>query len=138
MVFPTLNSLSSKKAQFFIMSAVVIVMFAFLISRMTEPTSIPDTSSVAIMDEPFIFNNIVEKARETVEKSKDCEDLKFSLEEYKTFAEEYVQSKNYLLTFNYTLNLTNCPTNATVNFNYIILQSPRMTLTKSFTQTKSF
>lgn len=132
------NLLSSRKAQFFILSAVVIIMFAFLISQMVEPASIPDTSSIAIMDESFIFNNIVEKARETVEKSKDCEDLKFSLEEYKTFAEEFVQSKNYLLNFNYTLNLTSCPSKAEVNFNYIILQSPRMTLTKSFSLTKSF
>ncbi len=133
-----LNSSKFRKAQFFIISAVVIIMFAFLISRMTEPASIPDTSSVAIMEEPFIFNNIVEKARETVEKAKSCEDLKFNLEEYKLFVEDFVQIKGYSLLLNYTIDYSNCPFMASVNFNYIILQSPKITLTKSFTYDKLF
>jgi len=137
-----LNLLKSKKAEFFIISAVVIVMFAFLISRMTEPASIPDTSSVAVMEEPFIFNNIVEKARETVEKAKSCDELKFNLEEFKIFSEDFVGKKGYSLLFNYTIvNYTiddsNCDA-ATVNFKYIILQSPRITLSKSFVYEKLF
>ena len=132
-----LNLLKSKKAEFFIISAVVIVMFAFFISRMTEPASIPDTSSVAVMEEPFIFNNIVEKARETVEKAKSCDELKFNLEEFKIFSENFVGKKGYSLLFNYTIEDSNCDA-ATVNFKYIILQSPRITLSKSFVYEKLF
>lgn len=130
--------LKSRKAEFFIISAVVIIMFAFLVSRMTEPANIPDTSSVAIMEEPFIFNNIVEKARETVEKAKNCYELKFDLEEFKLFAEDFVQRKGYSLLFNYTIDNSNCPFLASVNFKYIVLQSPRITLTKSFAYDKLF
>ncbi len=131
------NLLSSRKAEFFIISAVVIIGFAYLISRMIEPIKIPDTSTVAINEEPFIFNNIVEKAKETVEKSKNCEDLTFNLEEFKVFAEDFAQKKGYLLTFNYTIQ--ECYSSyAKVNFNYIILQSPKITLTKSFGLTKLF
>ncbi|MEM5773320.1 MAG: hypothetical protein QXL86_03835, partial [Candidatus Aenigmatarchaeota archaeon] len=87
------NLLSSKKAQFFILSAVAIVTTIFLVSQWVEPYTIVDTSSILMKEEFFIFNNIVEKANETVGLSKDCEELNFNLEEYKIFVEKFASSK---------------------------------------------
>jgi hypothetical protein len=96
------NLLKSRKAQFFILSAFVIVTVIYFISRWIEPYTVIDTSSVVLMEEPFIFNNIKEKAFVAVNESKSCEDLKYNLEEYKYFVESYALAKGYNLDFNYT------------------------------------
>lgn len=99
--------LKSRKAQFFIISAFTIVTILYFISKWMEPYTIIDTSSIAGMEEPFIFNNIKEKAEYTIKGSKNCEDLKYNLQEYKFFAENYVLEKGYNLDLNYTV--ANCP-----------------------------
>jgi len=69
----------------------------FFISRLFEPYTIVDTSKVAMMDEFFIFNNLKEKAIETVNSSRNCEDLEFNLEEYTQFVRDYVFEKGKLI-----------------------------------------
>ena len=93
--------LRSKKAQFFLLSAFAIVTIAFFVSKWIEPYTIIDTSSVVLRDEAFIFNNIKEKAVTVISGSKSCEDLKYNLEEYKNFVEDYTSKKNYKLDFDY-------------------------------------
>ena len=80
MASPMHSLLKSRKAQFFVLTAFSIVTLFFLISNWVQPFSIIDTSAVVLSEEPFIFNNIKENARRTVENSKSCEELKFNLE----------------------------------------------------------
>lgn len=98
----TRNLLKSRKAQFFILSAVAIIGILYFLSRWLEPSSIIDTSSIVSMEEPFVFNNVKEKAVETVQNSKSCEELKYNLEEYNAFVENYAIEKNYIINLNYT------------------------------------
>ncbi|HLC39503.1 MAG TPA: hypothetical protein VJJ76_01325 [archaeon] len=92
------------KGQFFVLSAFAIVAMFFLISRWIEPFTIVDTSQVALMDEFFIFNNIKEKAIYAVNGSKSCEDLRYNLDEYRNFVQQYALEKNFKIDFNYTIS----------------------------------
>lgn len=130
------SKLRNKKAQFFVLSAFAIISIIFFVSRWIEPFTIIDTSAIALTEEPFVFNNIVEKAQATVTSSKDCDDLKFNLEEYKNFAREFVSKKNYQLIFDYVVDCEG--SSADVNFKNITLLSPRAVIQKSFVMTKSF
>lgn len=58
-----------------------------------EPYTIIDTSSVAMVEEPFIFNNIVEKANETIYTSKSVDESRYNIQEYKSFVEQYASRK---------------------------------------------
>jgi hypothetical protein len=130
------NLLSCRKAQFFLLSAFTIITIIFLVSQWIEPYTITDTSSIVMKEEFFIFNNIVEKARETVNLSKDCEELKFNLEEYDSFVEKFALSKHLNLEFNH--NIVSCNSNtAQVSFQ-ISLNSTSVQIKKIFTVTKSF
>ncbi len=120
---------SSRKAQFFILSAFAIVSILYFLSKWLEPTTIPDTASIAAMDEPFIFNNIREKTFLVVNGSKNCEDLQFNLEEFKQFAESFATEKNYVITLGYSVPVCNPP--LTIGFDLKLI-STRMTLTSSF------
>jgi ABC-type antimicrobial peptide transport system permease subunit len=64
-----------RKAQFFVLSAFTIVTILYFVSQWIAPYTIPDTSSVALMEEPYIFNNIIEKARSVVKSSQTCETM---------------------------------------------------------------
>jgi hypothetical protein len=133
-----MRSLSrSRKAQFFILSAFSIVSLLYIVSNWIRPFSIIDTSSVVLMEEPFVFNNVKEKAIETVKISKDCEDLNYSLSEYKVFVERFGLEKNFVININYTIQ--SCTSmSATVNFNVISLKSTRMYMNSSFSVSDSF
>jgi len=124
--------LKSRKAQFYILSAVAIISVLYFLSRWLEPTSMVDTSSVALLDEPFVFNNIKEKAMEVVKVSKDCEELQFNLEEYKQFAENYALEKSYLLELFYTY--PSCIPGTDVNFKMKLI-STRATIASNFSVT---
>lgn len=129
--------LRSRKAQFFILSAFSIVSLLYLVSNWIRPFSIIDTSSVVLMEEPFVFNNIKEKAIDTVKISKDCEDLSYNLQEYKSFAEKFGIEKNFVITIDYTIQSCTS-TDTTVNFNVVSLKSIRMYMNSSFSVSDSF
>jgi hypothetical protein len=127
--------LKSRKAQFFVLSAFAIVTVVFFISRWIEPYTIIDTSSVILAEEPFIFNNIAEKANETIYISKNPNELRFNIEEYKQFVEEYALRKNLKITFDISgLNFGN-PTTGSI---FIQISSPRMTINRTLLVSKSF
>jgi hypothetical protein len=100
------NLLKSRKAQFFILSAFAIVSILYFVSKWIQPASIIDTAQIILIEEPFVFSNLKEKAIEMIKKSKNCEELSYNLEEYKNFAERYASEKNLELKFNYTIS---CP-----------------------------
>jgi hypothetical protein len=121
--------LKSRKAQFYILSAVAIIAILYFLSRWMEPSSITDTSSIALIEEPFIFDNIKEKAVETVQKS-SCDDLRYNLEEYKNFVESYGLNNNLVVSLNYTYA---CPGN--INFKLSLI-STKMNIASNFTVAK--
>ncbi len=119
----------SRKAQFFILSAFAIVSILYFLSRWLEPTTIPDTSSIVAMDEPFIFNNIREKTSVVVNGSRNCEELQFNLEEFKDFAESFATEKNYILNLDYSLPA--CTPPLTIDFQMELI-SNKMSITSDF------
>jgi hypothetical protein len=96
------NRLVSKKAQFMILTAFAMVSIFYLISTWMEPYNLLDTAEVVLIEEPFVFNNIKEKALEIVNTSTSCQDLVDNLDEYKTFIEDYA-FKKLIVYFDYSL-----------------------------------
>lgn len=115
----------SRKSQFFILTAVVIVGVFYALSRNINPFSFIDTSSPAQGDEIFFFNNVKEKAVKTVEISSPDE-LITNLATYKNFVQGVARDKEYILVFDYTV------TDTDVDFS-MTLTSKRMTLKSDFT-----
>lgn len=101
-----LSSSSSKskrsKAQFMILTAFAMVSIFYLISKWVEPYNLLDTAEIVLIEEPFVFNNIKEKALDVVNTSTSCEELVSNLEEYKIFIEDYA-FKKLIVYFDYTL-----------------------------------
>lgn len=135
MVYRTHSLLKSRKAQFFVLSAFTIVTILYLISGWVEPYTIIDTSSVVLMEETFVFNNIVEKANETIHISKTPEDLRYNIQEYKNFAEEYALGKNFKLTFDTSQLIIGNPATGSI---FIQMSSPRMMMNRTLAVSKSF
>jgi uncharacterized protein YpmS len=126
------NLLSYRKAQFFILSAFAIATILYFVSKWIQPAAIIDTSKVALIEEPFIFNNIKEKAIETIKSSKNCEELKYNLEEYKIFVTRFALERNFKLEFNYSDFF--CAANLVIPLT-IKLSSPEVEINSSFNVT---
>ena len=120
---------SSRKAQFFILSAFAIISILYFLSKWLQPTTIPDTSSIAAMDEPLIFNNIREKTFAVVNGSKNCEEIQFNLDEFKQTIDNFVTEKNYIIELDYAIPA--CTPPLVIDFE-MRLVSTRMTLTSKF------
>ena len=118
-------SLSGRKAQFFILTTVVIVGVFYTLSKYINPYVFMDTSRVGVGGETFFFDNVKEKAIKTVEISNPAE-LQSNLNEYKNFAEDMAGKKGYNLVFNYTVKV------GTVDMS-LVLMSQRYTLQGNFT-----
>ncbi|MCS7105998.1 MAG: hypothetical protein NZ942_01645 [Candidatus Aenigmarchaeota archaeon] len=129
-----LNLLKSRKAEFFVVSTVAIVSIIFVLSKYMGPQSLTDTSS-AVLNEPFIFDNIVEKAKQTVKISKNCLDLTYNLDEYKNFVESFYARKNIKVNINYII-VTPCDDNILRTKFYINLISANIRMSKEFETTK--
>lgn len=137
MVFRMPSLLKSRKAQFFVLSAFAIVSIIYFVSKWMEPYTIIDTSSVAMVEEPFIFNNIVEKANETIYTSKSVDESRYNIQEYKSFVEQYASRKNIKITFDTDGLEFNDPTSV-VGSIFIELSSTRMTINKTLVVSRSF
>lgn len=129
------NLSKSRKAQFFVLSAFAIVSILFIISQWIEPFRILDASSAVLDDEIFVFNNVKEQTRLVVKNSKSCDDLKFNLQEFKLFLENYFLQKNMRLVFNYNIE-TPCDDAVLKTSLYFALVSPKTTIDSAFTATR--
>jgi len=127
-------STKKRKAQFFVITAFAIVGILYMISSWIQPYTIIDTSSVVLMNEPFVFNNIVEKAQQTAQTSKSCEDLKYNLDEYTNFVNQLSSSMNMKIYFSYTLSpCTDSPPVPVTIESQLKLSSTRANLQSNFT-----
>jgi len=118
-------SLSGRKAQFFILTTVVIVGAFYTLSKYINPYVFIDTSRAGEGGETFFFDNVKEKAIKTVEISIPT-DLESNLDDYKDFVEGVAGEKGYNLVFNYTV----FPDNVNMT---MVLMSQKYTLTGNFT-----
>lgn len=123
MTFRMLNL--SSKAQFFILTTVIIVGIFYALSKYINPYAFIDTSRAAEGGETFFFDNVKDKAVKTVEISSPS-NLNSNLKTYKDFVENMASDKGYNMVFNYTVNIT------IVDF-YMILNSEKYTLRANFT-----
>ncbi len=123
MTYHMLNS-SSRKAQFFVLTAVMIIGIFYTLSKYINPYAFIDTSGAAEGSEEFFFDNVKEKAIRTVEIANSTK-LNETLETYKNFVEKLASDKGYNLVFYYDVNQTH------VNIN-MVLMSQRKTLRSSF------
>ncbi|MCD6226828.1 MAG: hypothetical protein J7J93_03510 [Candidatus Aenigmarchaeota archaeon] len=121
------NSLGNK-AQFFILTTVVIVGVFYTLSKYINPYSFIDTSKAAEQGEYFFFDNIQGKAVKTIELS-NPDNLNDNLAAYKNFAENMAAENGYILDLNYTI-----VTNQVIIDMFMI--SEKITLKSSFTVDK--
>lgn len=128
------NLLKYRKGQFFILSIVSLSIILYAISKVILPTIIIDTSSVALREDFFIFNNIVEKSLQTLSMAKSCEDLEYNLGELKELVIKSYSPK-FRIDYNYKISSCNDSTkSANVSFN-ISLYSTESLLHTSFSKT---
>ena len=121
-------SFSSKKAEFFILTTVVIVGVFYTLSKYINPYAFIDTSTAVEGDEIFFFDNVKEKAIKTI-KISDQSNLVNNLKTYKDYVEDLASEKGYSMVFNYKYNtMAN-----TVSF-YMSLTSQEYTLKANFTE----
>lgn len=119
-------SLSSRKAQFFILTTVVIVGVFYTLSKYINPYAFVSTSEPIIGGEESFFDNVKDKAIKTVNiSSRDDINLKTNLETYKKFVINMSSEKGYDLTFNYTVRTND------VTFDMVLL-SQKTTLVSKF------
>jgi len=128
-----LNLLKSRKAQFYIVSVVGIVTILYAIGKSLTTSTIVDTSELALRNDHFVFNNIVEKTLVTLNASKSCEDLRFNLEEFKSiviraFAPEFRVEYDYRI-----ISCNDATRSATVSFS-ITLYSINSEIGTAFTK----
>jgi len=123
---------SSKKAEFFILTTVVIVGVFYSLSKYINPCAFVDTSKAASEGETTFFDNVKEKAIKTVEISPPDE-LNSNLNDFKNFVEDMASERGYNLGFYYWNK-----TEATGNYVYIdmVLTSEKYTLKGNFTVVK--
>jgi hypothetical protein len=120
-------NLSSKKAEFFILTTVVIVGVFYTLSKYINPYAFIDTSKAVAGSETFFFDNVKEKAIKTVNISlHDYGNLTANLNAYKNFVEKMASDEGYNLNFNYNVST------GKVDFNMILI-SEKMTLKSNFT-----
>ena len=117
-------SFSSKKAEFFILTTVVIVGVFYTLSKYINPHAFIDTSAAVEGKETFFFDNVKEKALKTVEIS-DRDNVFDNLKTYKNFVETLGSEKGYNMVFTYR-NRTSL-----ISF-YMTLTSQKYTLKANF------
>ncbi len=97
-----MRSSLGNKAQFFILTTVVIVGVFYTLSKYINPYSFIDTSKAVEQGDYFLFDNIHGKAVKTIELS-DSDNLNDNLAAYKNFVENMAAENGYILDFNYTI-----------------------------------
>jgi uncharacterized protein YktA (UPF0223 family) len=118
-------SFSGKKAEFFILTTVVIVGVFYSLSKYINPYAFIDTSTAVEGKETFFFDNVKEKAIKTVQIS-DRDKLLDNLKTYRNFVESLASEKGYNMAFTYK------NTTSKVDF-YMLLTSQKYTLKANFT-----
>ncbi len=124
------------KAQFFVLSAFVIITILFVVSQFVQPAAIFDSSSAVLVSEPFTFNNIRDKSEYIVKSAETCGDMTNGLNEFKAFVENFGTKRNTRITYNF--NVVSCvdsPRSGSVSF-YLGVVSTAAGIDGRFTVTR--
>ncbi|MFB6217132.1 MAG: hypothetical protein ABEJ72_09275 [Candidatus Aenigmatarchaeota archaeon] len=115
-----------KKAQFFIISTVILAVFLSVISNNLGGYASIDTSSVSQKDEGLIFNNLKNQAKSIID-SNSCPDTITKLKDFKHYVRSDLRSRG----MKFEMNVTDpCPTPITISMN---ITSPDMEIRDRFT-----
>ncbi len=115
-------SLSNRKAQFFILTAVVIVGLFYGLSRYVNPFSFIDTSTAAKGDETFFFDNVKEKTIKLVKLSPSS-DLENNMKKYKALVQDVASDNGYVLTYGYNITQSAVDVSMTLKSQKVELKS---------------
>ena len=127
------NLLKYKKGQFFLISIVSLSIILYAMSKIIFPPVMIDTSSIALRDDFFVFNNVIEKSLQTLNVSKSCEDLSYNLQELKGIVRN-AYSPKFRIEYNYIINYcSDVGRTANVSLN-VSLYSPDSFIQTSFTK----
>ncbi|MBS3052678.1 MAG: hypothetical protein J4428_04900 [Candidatus Aenigmarchaeota archaeon] len=118
-------NLSNKKAQFFILTSVIIVGIFYTLSKYVNPYSFVDTSTATQGSEIFFFENIKDKTIKTIEIS-SASQLSSNMNMFRNYVQNIAINKGYTLAYNYNISSTN------VNVS-MVLSSNKMALRSDFT-----
>jgi hypothetical protein len=127
---------SGHKAQFFVLSAFVIIVILFVVSQFIQPAGILDSSSAVLIDEGFVYNNIRDKSIEVVKQTETCAELPLNLQEYKDFVQRFIAQRNVKVVYNFQVSQPCSESVMSTSF-YLLIASPRASIDGSFTATKS-
>ncbi len=96
-------NLSNRKAQFFILTSVVIIGLFYSLSRYINPFSFIDTSKGIRGDETFFFDNVKEKTVKTVQISSPDE-LENNMKKFREFTQNVAAENGYVLAYVYSIS----------------------------------
>jgi hypothetical protein len=94
---------SSNKGQFYILLAVVIVGFFFLLSKYVNPYSFIDTSKPITDDEIFFLNNIKDKSEKIVLESAPSH-LNMNLNNFTKTAKDLAEDIGYIFAMSHRIH----------------------------------
>lgn len=129
------SSRSRHKAQFFVLSAFVIIVILFVVSQFIQPAGLLDSSAAVLIDEPFTFNNIREKSMDVVRLTESCADLPLNLEEYRQFVQRFMAQRNVRMVYQFQVAQPCSDAVMLTRFN-LTISSPRASIYGSFSATK--
>ncbi len=115
-------SLFNKKAQFFILTSVVIIGIFYGLSRYVNPYSFVDTSTAGQGSEIFFFENVRDKTIKTVEISSPLQ-LSDNVNTFRNYVQTLAIDKGYILVYNYNLSATNLNVSMVLTSNKMVLRS---------------
>ncbi len=115
-------NLSNKKAQFFILTSVIIVGIFYTLSKYVNPYSFVDTSTATQGSEIFFFENIKDKTIKTVEIS-SASQLSSNMNMFRNYVQNIAINKGYTLAYNYNISSTNVNVSMTLSSNKMTLKS---------------
>ena len=118
-------SFLNKKAEFFILTTVVIVAVFYTLTKYINPYAFIDTSTASEGGEIFFFDNVKDKAIKTLQIS-NPDNFFDNLNTYKNFVDSLASEKGYNMVFTYK------NTTRKVDF-YMLLTSQKYTLKANFT-----
>lgn len=115
----------SNKAQFFIITAVILAGFFYTISRYLNPYSYVDTSKSAVSNEVLMFNNFKDKAIKTVQLSDSIDRnlLEQNLRSYRSYITRIATENGYNLFFEFRNTTTMVGVNMTLRSDNIFLNT---------------
>ncbi|MFB6088956.1 MAG: hypothetical protein ABEK36_04220 [Candidatus Aenigmatarchaeota archaeon] len=113
------NILKDKKAEFFIISAVIIASILISIQGHFGGYSEADFTEVVTSREIYIFNNVKDEIKDIETDSGNCEEMHRKLIEFEDITEKQIKERGY----DFNLQVSNCNASGYVDVNMALISS---------------